>query len=220
VEQTEPLDPQTFIELVTPAIEQKDLSGLLNLLRSRWTSDQIVGLLSSENTDAAKMAALSLALVGCVHCIPDIAKQLRHSDYMVNQMAEHALWSIWFRAGSPQAVAQLSKGTEQLNRRNFHCAVGHFTRAIELDRTFAEAYNQRAIAHYLQECFEQSIADCRKTVELMPCHFGAWAGLGHSFAHLGKLRQAVEAYQQALAVNPHLECVAESIAELQKRLHK
>jgi len=36
----------------------------------------------------------------------------------------------------------------------------------------------------------------------MPCHFGAWAGLGHCYAHEGRLAEAVEAYERALEINP------------------
>jgi len=77
-----------------------------------------------------------------------------------------------------------------MERQDLADAIEHFTLALEIDPRFAEAYNQRAIAQYLQEQFSQSIADCRRTIELMPCHFGAWAGLGHCHAHEGRLEKA------------------------------
>ena len=48
----------------------------------------------------------------------------------------------------------------------------------------------------------------------MPCHFGAWAGMGHCFLHLGQLDHAIRAYQRAIAINPHLECVRQTLAEI------
>ncbi len=86
---------------------------------------------------------------------------LRDPDPIVNEMAEHALWSIWFRCGKThEANHELCLGTKALNHRDFDLAISHLTRAIELDPTFAEAYNQRAIAHYLQERYDDSITDC------------------------------------------------------------
>ena len=139
---------------------------------------------------------------------------------MTNQMAEHALWSIWFRCGTPPANEELVRGADCLTDRRFECAHAHFDRALQLCPDFAEAYNQRAIAHYLQEHYDASIADCRRAIELMPCHFGAWAGLGHSHAHLGQLPEALEAYEKAYALNPHLECVSQAIQELRGKLRR
>jgi tetratricopeptide (TPR) repeat protein len=146
-----------------------------------------------------------------------LSDQLKDPDPVVNEMAEHALWSIWFRSGCSQANQQLGRGAQAMDRRDMAHAIQHFTRAIELDPKFAEAYNQRAIAHYLLDQCDQSIADCRRTVELMPCHFGAWAGLGHCHAHEGRFSEALLCYQKALSINPHLECLVEACDELRQQ---
>ena len=87
-----------------------------------------------------------------------------------------------------------------------------------MDPDFAEAYNQRAIAKYLQERYEESIRDCRRAVERMPCHFGAWAGMGHCHAHQGRAAEAIEAYERALLINPHLEGIRQAVDELRATL--
>jgi cytochrome c-type biogenesis protein CcmH/NrfG len=51
----------------------------------------------------------------------------------------------------------------------------------------------------------------------MPCHFGAWAGMGHCHAHVGRFKDALAAYRKALAINPHLECLTEACAELERQ---
>lgn len=210
----EPIDPQSFVEAVKPLLESRDLPGLCKLLRTTWTPRQITDLLACDHCDARKVAALALGLVGGRRCICDLARQLRDVDPVVNEMAEHALWSIWFRLGEPAAHKKLLAGLEHLNERQFDEAEDHFTQAIQLDPQFAEAYNQRAIVYYLREQLEQSIADCRRATELMPEHFGAWAGLGHCFAHLGDADQAISCYERALILNPHLDCVRQAIAQL------
>jgi tetratricopeptide (TPR) repeat protein len=210
----EPIDPPAFVEAVKPLLEARDLHGLCTLLRSRWTPRQIADLLACTDCDARKVAALALGLVGGRRCICDLARQLRDVDPVVNEMAEHALWSIWFRLGEPAAHKKLLAGLEHLNERQFDQALADFTQAIQIDPEFAEPYNQRAIVHYLSDRMEQSIRDCRKATELMPEHFGAWAGLGHCFAQLGEPEQAIEAYQRALIINPHLDCVRQAIAQL------
>jgi tetratricopeptide (TPR) repeat protein len=212
------VDPEEFVASVQPMLEAKDPAALLALLKSRWTRDQIVGLLSSACCDARKVAALALALVGSRCCLKDLTAQLRHPDPMVNQMAEHAIWAIWFRLGTVEANHELCRGTRAMNLGDYDQAIRHFTRAIELDPTFAEACNQRAIAKYLQERYDESLEDCARTVEQMPCHFGAWAGMGHCHAHSGRLGEAIECYQKALAINPGFAGVKQALCELTKRV--
>jgi tetratricopeptide (TPR) repeat protein len=208
------IQPEDFVAAVKPLLAKQDLGGLLQFLKSRWTAEQIVDLLKSRHCDARKVAALALGLVGGACCLGPLSEQLKDPDPVVNEMAEHALWSIWFRSGNCQANHQLAKGAQAMERQDLADAVEHFTRAIEIDPKFAEAYNQRAIAHYLQEHFDESIADCQRTVDLMPCHFGAWAGLGHCHAHEGRFGEALKCYRKALSINPHLECLEEACDEL------
>src|SRR5687767_11647285 len=137
------------------------MTGLLALLKTKWSYDQIRGLLNSRHSDAKKVALLALGLVAPSCCIPDVAAQLRDDDRMVNEMAEHALWLVWFRAGTPAANHELARGAQAIERRDFEHAIGHFDRAIEACPTFAEAYNQRGIALYLMEKYEDSIEHCR-----------------------------------------------------------
>lgn len=212
------IDPELFVRLVQPPLEAKDLEGLLALLKARWTPDQIAAVLSCDRTDARKVAALSLSLVGGKCCLDALLKTLKDPDPVINELAEHALWSIWFRLGTEEANQELARGSRALNDRDFETAERHFARAIEFDEDFAEAYNQRAIGRYLQERYEESIADCLHAVRLMPCHFGAWAGMGHCHAHLGQLAEAIDSYQRAMEINPHLDCVREAIRELRRRV--
>ena len=211
------IEPNEFIRAVQPLLERKDLNGLLTLLHSRWTCDQLRTLLHSDHLDAKKVALLAIGLVGTPRAVPALAVELKHPDKMVNEMAEHALWSVWFRSGTPQANHELARGAQAIERRAFEHAIKHFSRAIEICPDFAEPYNQRALANYLRENYEESVSDCAAAVERMPCHFGALAGLGHCYAHLGKAREAIDAYEKALAVNPHLDCIRQTIEHLRTR---
>ena len=208
------IDPSEFVALVEPLLERRDAAGLRDLVRARWTRDQLKAIVHGDHLDARKVACLALALVGGDCAIPCLAEQLKSPDKIVNQMAEHALWSIWLRGGAEDANRELCRGAEALNRRELNCATKHFTRAIEADPSFAEAYNQRAITHYLAERYEESIADCQAAIERMPCHFGAWAGMGHCHAHEGRMAEAIKCYERAIEINPHLDGIEEVLLEL------
>ena len=216
-----PIDPTAFVDQVRPHLRANDHAALLGLLRARWSPGQIAALLADPDPDARKVAALSLGLIGSTREVDGLCRRLADADPVVRQMAEHALWSIWFRSGStPAANADLCRGARALAARRFDLAVTHFDAALDADPQFAEAYNQRAIAHYLRDDYAASVADCRRAVELMPCHFGAWAGLGHCYLHTGHSREALRAYRRALAVHPHMDGVRQTAVEICRRLRQ
>ncbi|MEM6315104.1 MAG: tetratricopeptide repeat protein, partial [Planctomycetota bacterium] len=206
------VEPHVFLESVAPLLERRDCDALAKLLHEIGGPMRIVPLLDCSDADVRKVAALALGLVGDTSCIDALAECLRSRDPMANQMAEHALWSIWFRGGNEAANQAIAQGAVALNEKKLDDAAGHFTHAIMLDGDFAEAYNQRAIVRYLQERFGDSMADCERASELMPQHFGAWAGMGHCHAHRGSHAAAVRCYRKALDINPHLDCVRELVS--------
>ena len=214
------IEPCSFVRAVQPVLEKRDLNALLELLKSNWTAEQIVSLLSCNDCDARKVAALSLSLVGCQHCLPALAERLKEPDPIVNQMAEHAIWAIWFRGGSPEANHQLFRGAQALGRRDFDHAISHFDRAIQVAPAFAEPYNQRSIANFLLERYDAALPDCRRATELMPIHFGAWAGMGHCHAHLNRLDDALRCYERAIEINPHMSEIQIAVKELQSRVRQ
>ncbi len=214
VKQYPQIDPQQFVSLVRFPLEQRDTAALGKIVQGYWSLDQIQNLLDSDCADARKLAALALGIIGDTRSITSLANCLRDRDPMVNQMAEHALWSIWFRCGNKPAQEAVLRGAGLVSDRQYQQALQQFSAAIRLDPTYAEAFNQRAIAYYLAEDYHASIEDGELTVQLMPAHFGAWAGLGHCHAHLGDAQRAVNCYRRALAINPYLSCIREIIGEI------
>jgi tetratricopeptide (TPR) repeat protein len=215
-----PINPNEFISALRPYLHGQDLNGMVAHLRQHWPDyKQIAQLFDCPDCDARKVAALAYGLVGGRCSLNKLVPLLKDPDPVVAQMAEHAMWSVWFRLGTPEANHEVCRGTRALNRREFDTAIQHFTRAITVDPTFAEAYNQRAIAKFLLERYPECINDCQKCVDLMPSHFGALAGLGHCHAHEGQLSLALACYERALAINPRMDDVRQTVEELRQQFH-
>jgi tetratricopeptide (TPR) repeat protein len=214
------INPEEFISAVQPSLSQGKMEEALLLVQSRWTVPQIVPLLKDKSLDVRKVAALSLAMIGDRAAVGPLAVALHDADAMVSQVAEHALWSVWFRIGSPAAVCLVKCGNTHMHHGNYVCAVEKFTQAIQEDADFAEAYNQRGIAHYLSERFPEAIDDCKAALARMPQHFGAMSGMGHCYAHLGQWRQARHCYRLALAIHPRLEGVQGSLTQIEQLLRE
>lgn len=214
-----PIDSNQFIQIVRPALERRDADELASIVKTYWTKDQVCDLLVKGSVDARKIACLTLGLVGCINCAKCVSAALHDEDPVICELAEHAMWSIWMRSGSPAAVAHFRRGAELSEQQRYREALPWFTRAIEVDECFAEAFNQRAIAYYMIEDYKRSADDCRAAIEICPIHFGALSGLGHCMAELGDLRQSARYYRDALAVNPHMPAIAGALEKIDQRLN-
>lgn len=211
------IDPDKFVRTVKPLLERKDLSGLHTLLLSKFSPNDITSLLHCGCCDTRKVAALSLGLVGNRHCLEDLARQLADPDPMINQMAEHAMWSIWFRGGTKEANCKLHKGAQAIDRGDYEVALDYLDKALQISPEFAEAHNQRGLALYLMDRYAESLVECQNTIDRMPMHFGAWAGRGHCHAHLNQFDSAIKCYEKALSINPHMDQVRQVVEELKAR---
>jgi tetratricopeptide (TPR) repeat protein len=212
------INPEEFISTLEPSLSEGRVEEALHHVRARWTAPQIVSLLQDKTPDVRKVAALALSLVGTRDSVLPLAVALHDADPMVAQVAEHALWSVWFRLGKPHAICLVKCGNHHLHHGNYVCAIEKFSQAIFEDPQFAEAYNQRAIANYLCERFDDSIADGATALDLIPQHFGAMSGMGHCYAHLGDWHQARHCYRLALAIHPRLEGIQTSLDQIEQIL--
>ena len=203
VSHTSQINPTEFVERVQPLLERQDFQGLLQLLRRHWSSDQIKELLSCKCGDARKVATLALGLVGARCCIPSLATQLQDPDPLANQMAEHALWSIWFRCGSEEANALLTRGAAAMDAREFETAETLFGQAIEADPAFAEAYHQRAIVRYLTERFDESVEAFQRAYQLDDADdesdVDAFFNLAIGYSEVGRNDEALRLFEGPLS---------------------
>jgi len=208
------IDSEQFIATVKPALAEHDADALAAIVKDNWTIEQLCHLMSHGTTDARKVVCLTLGLVGCDGCLACLARALHDDDSVVSELAEHAMWSIWFRCGSHDAMPQFTQALQAMDQHDYQAAVDALTKTIDRDPTFTEAFNQRAIAHYMIENWKPALNDCRSAVDLCPLHFGALAGMGHCYAHMGCLPKAAEAYRDALRVNPRMHAIAGALKKI------
>ena len=166
------------------------------------------------SADARRKAAQTLAEVGVMADVGELAQALRDSDAQVRAFAEAAMWEIWSRSGDEETDRLLAIGIEQMNAREGETAVETFTRVIERKPEFAEGWNKRATVYYLLGEYDKSLADCDEVLKRNPLHFGALSGYGMIYLRLGRPEQALAAFERALAVNPNLGSVREGIQVL------
>ncbi|MEM1210790.1 MAG: tetratricopeptide repeat protein [Planctomycetota bacterium] len=208
---------QSFIRRVQPHLEQGDVEGLAATVRENWQLSDLCRLLSDPLIAVRRTALLTLGLVGDESVVGPVGRTLHDEEEIVVEDAERALWSVWFRLGSDMAAPSFRRGVQLLEVSDWDGAVERLTEAIEADDGFAEAWNQRAIAHYGADRYAESLSDCEETVKRMPSHFGALSGMGHNHIGLGQYEQATDAYERALSVHPRMPAIRDALERLRHR---
>jgi len=191
-----------------------DEEKLKQLLSDNYSETDLATYLHSKEPLVGRAAGFALRLVGSSDAIPALVDALKNNDRGTRFNAEYALWEIWSHSGDDAVDAMLEDGKNLLKNELYQQAVECFTTIIETDPNFAEGYNQRAIAYFMLEEWSKAIRDCKRTISLNPNHFGAFAGMGHVYVRLGKIDEALEAYKQALVINPNLISIAEAVLRL------
>jgi len=81
-------------------------------------------------------------------------------------------------------------------------AVKAFSKVIELNPQFAEAYYNRGTAYGMLANTQQAIKDFNKAIELNPQFPVAYYNRGKAYSELGNMQQAIKDYNKAIELNP------------------
>ena len=82
------------------------------------------------------------------------------------------------------------KGYVASKNSDWSSAILHFTKAIEFNGTYVNAYNHRGFGFSKQEQYLEAIADFTKAVELAPKYADAYENRGDAYKALGKNQEA------------------------------
>lgn len=131
---------------------------------------------------------------------------------------EAKIWEIWGQSGDQNVDALMAIGTSALNDDDYNQAYRAFGRVVQLAPDFAEGWNKRATALYLLGRYDDSMKDIAKVLALEPRHFGALSGLGLCNAQLDKEKEALDAFEKALAINPNMPGIRQDAEDMKKSL--
>jgi tetratricopeptide (TPR) repeat protein len=172
----------------------------------------------ADDATVRRAAVRELAESGVMADLPVLARTLRDPDPVVRGFVESAMWSVWSRSGDAAVDGLFALGVEQMNQRHLEAAVQTFNRVIQQRPDFAEGWNKRATVYFMLGDYRRSLADCDEVVARNPYHWGALSGYGMIYMQLDQPGRALEYLEKALAVNPNLDQVAQTIEMLKALL--
>ncbi len=136
------------------------------------------------------------------------------------QLVEFVIWRIWTEANDPATDTLMGLGLQAMQGGNLAGALELFDAVTTRKAEFAEGWNKRATVLYLLGAYEESAKDVDKTLKLEPRHFGALSGLGLINMALERDAAAIEAFEAALNIHPHLPGVKANLETLKQRARK
>ena len=115
-----------------------------------------------------------------------------------------SLWRLWTDAPDSKAQALLDEGMGQLAGFDLLGARDTLDQLVEYCPEYAEGYNQRAFANFLNANYDGALVDLDTALALNPGHTGAITGKALSLLRLGRDNEAQELLRAAVALNPWL----------------
>jgi tetratricopeptide (TPR) repeat protein len=134
---------------------------------------------------------------------------------------EQKIWKLWStHPYDTKLTAMLAKGSDLVNEKKLDEAIVVFSKVIDLDPNWAEAWNKRATVLYMIGDFKKSQDDIDKVLELEDRHFGALAGQGLVNIQLENYEKALKSYQKFQEIYPSMKSTKIMIKQIKNLIKK
>jgi tetratricopeptide (TPR) repeat protein len=169
----------------------------------------LVQAYNNRATALRKLKRLKEALVDCQSAIAlrrDYVEAFRTQGEVLREMGRPDMAAL-----SYEAVTVLDKNDTRamqqralaLNLAKQHAAALEcIGRAIELEPDNRDFYLSRGVVQRHAKLYDAAIESNRKSIELRPDHPAGYTNLGRVLDELGRTQEAMDYYEQALAVDP------------------
>lgn len=131
---------------------------------------------------------------------------------------EDLIWALWIDHRDRSIAKRMEAAINAIAMRSYDRAEELLTGLVADVPSFAEAWNKRATLFAIQHRDQDSVADIERTLHLEPRHFGAICGFAQICQRGGDPASALAAFEVALGINPHMETIQATVAELRHTL--
>lgn len=207
-----------LLTLYEQYLENQDSATFLRKVSWAYTQGTLQRLARHEACKVRRGAVLALGLLGDYEANQTLGHALQDADRTVRTLAETGIRNVWLRVGSDQQRQQLSILVRLNASQRYQDVIQKASDMIDKAPWLAEAWNQRAIAHFALSRFTDSIRDAHQALEINPYHFAAASGMGQAYLQLKSPTLALECFRRALGLNRDLEGVRAQVERLTRSL--
>jgi len=199
-------------------LDNQDSAEFAGTTSRSYTQGTLERLAQHESPPIRRAAVSALGFLGDYGANHVMGRALQDEDRTVRMLAENGIRNVWGRAGTEHQRRQLSVVIRLNSAGQFEEASRRATELTEDAPWFAEAWNQRAVAHFALSRYAEAIRDCHQALELNPYHFAAASGMGQAYLELDNHVSALECFRRALRLNPGLEGIRAQVTRLARMI--
>jgi len=133
--------------------------------------------------------------------VPWETTSLTGSDFYFTKSATQTT-SITTTSAASTEVDYYAKGNEKYDQKDYMGAIPEYTKAIELNPTYVEAFLWRGHARYGAYLYKEAIGDYNKVIELSPGESQAYHYRGLSKYNLKQYSEAIPDFSLAIKYDP------------------
>ena len=146
---------------------------------------------------------------------------LKFKNTSLSYQIEEKIWKLWStHPNNEKLTAMLAEGSNLVNNKELDKAIVVFSKVINLDPNWAEAWNKRATVLYMLGEFQKSQEDIDKVLKLEKRHFGALAGQGLVNIQLENYEKAIMSYKKAQEIYPAMKSSKVMIKQIEELIKK
>jgi tetratricopeptide (TPR) repeat protein len=214
----ESVDNPVLVGYYEQYLVEPDAAQFTRRVEELYTVATLERLLAMGRRMARRGAALAIGCLGDYSSNHVMGRALLDADRGVRTLADRGIRQLWSRVGSDDEREKLQSVKQLNDGRQYEAARRLATELLQQSPWFAEAWNQRALAHFNRSEYDEAIRDCHQTLEINPYHFPAATGMGKCYLQQGNRVAALESFRRALRLNPGLDDVRAHVVYLQRAL--
>ena len=134
------------------------------------------------------------------------------------KLVERRIMALWLASGSDTSDLLMARSKAAIDGEDYDLAIKLLDAILDLKPDFTEAWNRRATVYFLKKDYARSLDDLRQVLAREPRHFGALAGLGMILREFGDDKRALDIFQRALDINPHLSHIPDLVKSLREKV--
>ena len=206
--------PPLIAQLYQQYLDNQNSTAFRSAVTQAYTPGTLERLADHHQRKVRRAAVLAIGLLGDYSANHTMGRALLDEDRTVRTLAESGIRDLWARSGNEDQRQTLTLIIRLNAAGRPDDAICRATELIDDSPYLAEAWFQRATAHFRKQMHAEAIRDCHEALEINPYHFAAATTMGQAYMELENYVSALESFRRALRLNPDLEGVRIQVVRL------
>ena len=191
------------------AYQTKDKLALSSLERAIASNSEFAPVYGLKSQVLARLSRFDQALIAIDRALALEPKNVNYYftkawvSFYSKQLEEAIVAQTRAIEISPRSIFYYNRGVFYREQGQVELALGDYSKALEINPNYADAYGNRGVLYQQQGQVELALADYNQVLEINPNNADAYNNRGALYQQQGKVELALADYNQVLEINPN-----------------